>query len=143
MTAQVSTDVNGALGDAVRHPKHYNSHPSGIECVEFSELLPGNLAHVCVYVWRHAHKGRPIEDLEKALWFLERELRRTRTEHDEESAHLKSPVPAARIDERLRRLMPFVRDGEFVAVAVNHLLHYHLTEAQTCITHELAMLRGA
>ncbi len=22
------------------------------------------------YIWRHEHKGKPIEDLDKAIWFL-------------------------------------------------------------------------
>ena len=22
------------------------------------------------YIWRHEHKGKPLEDLDKAIWFL-------------------------------------------------------------------------
>jgi hypothetical protein len=80
MTAPAASDVKGSHSDAVHHPRHYNSHPSGIECVEYAELLPGNLSHACVYVWRHADKGQPAQDLEKALWFIDREAARAESE---------------------------------------------------------------
>jgi hypothetical protein len=141
MTAQDSSDVNGGTGDPVHHPKHYNTHPSGIECVEFSELLPGNLSHACVYVWRHAHKGSPIEDLEKALWFLEREQARDDLESEEARLFLDAPAPAARIAERLRGLRPYIRQDDFVATVVNYLLHYSLDDAQWCIQEMLSTLK--
>lgn len=102
MTAQASSDVNAEHEEHVNHPKHYNTHPSDIECVEFSELLPGNLSHVCVYVWRYENKGTPKRDLEKAVWFLERELGRTASEREETLAMLK--INRVRHEDRLRGL---------------------------------------
>lgn len=61
--------------DMVNHPPHYNGHPSGVECIEVTELLPFNLGNAFKYVFRHrAKNGR--EDLEKARWYLQRELER-------------------------------------------------------------------
>lgn len=61
--------------DMVNHPPHYNGHPSGLECIEVTELLPFNLGNAFKYVFRHRSKnGR--EDLEKARWYLNRELER-------------------------------------------------------------------
>ena len=60
-----------ALTDAVKHPSHYTAHPSGIECHEITGLLGGNLSNVVKYVWRYDQKGKPIEDLKKALQYLE------------------------------------------------------------------------
>lgn len=58
------------------NPKHYKSHPSGVEAVTISEHFMGNVSKAIDYIWRHEHKGNPIEDLEKARWFLDREIAR-------------------------------------------------------------------
>lgn len=56
----------------VEHPKHYNT--GKIEVIDAIEewnmgFCDGN---VIKYVARHKHKGKPIEDLKKAKWYLER-----------------------------------------------------------------------
>lgn len=63
--------------DMVNHPPHYNQHPKGIECIDVIEENPfPNLANTMKYVWRVSwgSKGNDIEDLEKAKWFLQREI---------------------------------------------------------------------
>lgn len=62
--------------DPVNRPAHYLLHPSRVECIDISEWLGGNLAQAFQYVWRHPHKGRPVEDLRKAQWYLRREIGR-------------------------------------------------------------------
>lgn len=64
--------------DAVNHPAHYTAHPSGIECIQITEHFGFNLGNVIKYVWRAEEKGAPIEDLEKARWYLSREIERRR-----------------------------------------------------------------
>ena len=148
MTAPTASDVKGSHSDEVNHPKHYNSHPSGIECVEYEELLPGNLAHACVYVWRHTDKGQPVKDLQKALWFIDREAARTSSERAsvlellglDQTTLLPTTPCGVRIQDRLRSLLPFVKDKEFVATVVYQLLRYELAEARTRITHQLKLL---
>ena len=56
----------------VNHPKHYNTGKiEVIDAIEEWEMgfCDGN---VIKYVARHRHKGKPIEDLKKAKWYLER-----------------------------------------------------------------------
>ncbi len=65
--------TTGRVIDDVRHARHYNNHPSGVECIEISERLPHNIASAFEYVWRCEEKGNPIQDLEKARWRLARE----------------------------------------------------------------------
>lgn len=60
----------------VNHPKHYTSHPSGIECIEITEHMNFNLGNAMKYVWRASLKGKEVEDLKKAIWYLEREIAR-------------------------------------------------------------------
>jgi hypothetical protein len=61
--------------DNVNHPKHYNAHPSGIECIEVVEHMNFNLGNAIKYLWRTDHKNG-VEDLEKAIWYITREIKR-------------------------------------------------------------------
>ncbi len=61
--------------DPINHPKHYATHPSGVEAIDICELLSFNLGNALKYVWRAKHKGNEEEDLAKSLWYIRRELR--------------------------------------------------------------------
>jgi hypothetical protein len=68
----------------VDHPTHYNT--GTIETIEFLESL--NVAEdFCVgnaikYLSRYKHKGKPLEDLEKALWYVERAIQNLEKESE-------------------------------------------------------------
>ena len=62
--------------DNVNHPKHYTSHPSGVECIQITEHMGFNLGNALKYLWRADLKSDAIEDLRKAKWYIERELQR-------------------------------------------------------------------
>lgn len=62
--------------DVVEKPVHYNSHPSGVECIQITEHMSFLLGNVVKYVWRADLKGDAIEDLKKARWYIDRELAR-------------------------------------------------------------------
>lgn len=62
----------------VNHPSHYNASPSGIECIDVVEHMPFNVGNAIKYLWRAGLKGEKIEDLEKALWYIGREIHRTK-----------------------------------------------------------------
>ena len=62
--------------DPVSNPKHYKSHPSGIECITVTEHFGFCLGNAIKYIWRSDEKGNDIEDLEKAKWYLSREIQR-------------------------------------------------------------------
>ena len=64
------------IHDPVNHPKHYTSHPSGIECIEVTEHMNFCLGNATKYIWRSNDKGSRIEDLEKAIWYIKREIKR-------------------------------------------------------------------
>jgi hypothetical protein len=62
--------------DMVNSPPHYNA--TGIECIQaiaaatddgFEYYLQGNIMK---YVWRYRYKDKPLEDLEKAKWYLDK-----------------------------------------------------------------------
>ena len=60
--------------DPVNHPPHYRT--GGIETIDFIEAKDLNyrLGNVIKYVSRAGKKGDPIQDLEKAAWYLQREI---------------------------------------------------------------------
>ena len=61
---------------AVDHPKHYNAHPSGVECITVVESMGFNLGNAIKYIWRADEKRNVIEDLKKAAWYVNREIER-------------------------------------------------------------------
>ena len=62
--------------DNVNHPKHYTSHPSGVEVIEITEHMNFCLGNAVKYILRCDLKGKPIEDLRKARWYIDREISR-------------------------------------------------------------------
>ena len=63
--------------DMVGAPKHYNS--GNIECIDAieesmsSHAFKGYLKGNCMkYLWRYDYKGKQVEDLQKAGWYLRR-----------------------------------------------------------------------
>ncbi len=68
--------INQTADSAVNHPRHYNSHPSGVECIDVVEHMPFNLGNAVKYLWRAGLKsGQPTtQDLQKAVWYIQREI---------------------------------------------------------------------
>lgn len=70
--------------DKVNHPKHYTSHPSGIECIDVIEHMTLCTGNAVKYLWRAGQKReegmtdleKQIEDLKKADWYIKREIQR-------------------------------------------------------------------
>lgn len=62
--------------DMVNHPPHYTSHPSGVECIDITRHMTFNLGNVVKYLWRADEKGSTVEDLKKARWYLDDEIKR-------------------------------------------------------------------
>lgn len=60
--------------DPVNHPAHYKV--GGIETIDFIEAkrLNYNMGNAVKYITRADHKGSRKQDLEKAIWYLKREL---------------------------------------------------------------------
>jgi hypothetical protein len=63
-----------ATPDPVNHPPHYTSHPSGVECITVTEHMDFLTGNAVKYIWRADSKGSEIEDLEKAIWYLQRRI---------------------------------------------------------------------
>ena len=64
------------MSNAVNHPAHYNV--GKIEVIDAIEDwgLGFSLGNAIKYIARADHKGKPVEDLEKAVWYIRREIER-------------------------------------------------------------------
>jgi hypothetical protein len=62
--------------DMVNHPPHYTV--GGVETIDFIEAkgLNYHLGQVIKYVSRAGKKGDALQDLQKARWYLNREIAR-------------------------------------------------------------------
>ena len=78
------------MTDTVNNPKHYTSHPSGVECIEITEHMNFCLGNAVKYVWRASLKGKEIEDLRKARWYIDREIQRLAEMRSLEEAEMRS-----------------------------------------------------
>jgi len=56
--------------DNVNHPSHYVSHPSGVETINITREFEFALGNAWKYLMRFRYKGKPKEDLEKAVWYM-------------------------------------------------------------------------
>ena len=65
------------MNDAVNHPSHYTD--GGIETIDFIEAkkLPYHLGNAVKYISRAGKKdkNKTIEDLQKAVWYIERYIK--------------------------------------------------------------------
>ena len=73
----LNADVVGGAVDVVNSPPHYKA--GGIEAIEGIEASMGPEAYagylkgnIMKYMWRYERKGKPVEDLKKARWYLDR-----------------------------------------------------------------------
>lgn len=73
------------MSEKVSHPKHYTSHPSGVECLDITRHMSFNLGNAIKYIWRADLKGNALEDLKKAAFYIQDEIRRRETEEDVKS----------------------------------------------------------
>ena len=67
------------MEDPVNHPRHYTSHPSGVECIQITRHMGFNLGNAMKYIWRADEKGKDLEDIKKAIWYLKDELERRKS----------------------------------------------------------------
>lgn len=65
--------------DMINKPPHYTHEIEPIDVIEAWEL-GFHLGNVVKYMARYEHKGTKVQDLKKALWYLDRYVRRLEDE---------------------------------------------------------------
>jgi hypothetical protein len=64
------------MKDLVNHPPHYTAHPSGIEAIQVTRHMNFNLGNAMKYIWRADLKGNAVQDLQKAAFYINDEIKR-------------------------------------------------------------------
>ena len=80
--------------ESVNHPKHYNSHPSGVECIDIIRHYCYDIGAAIKYLWRAGLKteegmtdrDKEIEDLRKAIWYINDRIRQIQTESSNDAS---------------------------------------------------------
>lgn len=60
--------------DPVDRPAHYTGPVPGIECIEVTRHFDFLRGNAIKYIWRAAHKGNYTQDLQKAVWYLNKAI---------------------------------------------------------------------
>ena len=106
--------------ESVNHPKHYNSHPSGVECIDIIRHYCYDIGAAIKYLWRAGLKteegmtdrDKEIEDLRKAIWYIEDRIAQLQTESSSDAsgnlAVSSSALPQRSSRSRWRVLSLFV-----------------------------------
>ena len=70
--------------DPVNHPAHYTSK-NGVECIQVTEQFNFARGNAIKYIWRAGEKDptKEVEDLEKAVWYIQREIKRIKAERND------------------------------------------------------------
>ena len=86
--------------DNINNPSHYTF--GGVETIDFIEakMLGYNLGNVVKYVSRADHKDDALEDLKKARWYLDREIK----SHEQNLANEVVIDPVKSDSERLKEV---------------------------------------
>ena len=108
--------------EQVNHPSHYCQHPAGIECIDVIRHYVCDIANAIKYLWRAGLKAelgrddadKEIEDLHKALWYIEDYLR-TRT--NEQIKYVQRSRMAAIVKELTDHSIEEITQGYVASVA--------------------------
>lgn len=105
---------------SVNHPKHYGGENNPTEAIKVIEAwgLGFNLGNTVKYISRAGKKdsSKELEDLKKALWYLEREITIRQTEEDvkdvlERFPDLDTTTPNALLSHPMQPQSPMSQDG--------------------------------
>ena len=72
----VGVDIE-SFSDPVNHPSRYTAY-NGLEVIDLTEQMNFNKGNAVKYIARSGFKSNEIEDLEKAAWYIAREISRVK-----------------------------------------------------------------
>lgn len=85
--AAICSEKGFKVPETVNHPDHYNA--GNIEVIDAIEdwCLGFNLGNAVKYIARCEHKGKRLEDLKKAAWYINREIERLEKLQKKQTPH--------------------------------------------------------
>jgi hypothetical protein len=84
------------IEENVNHPEWYNKHPSGVECIDIARHYCFAIGNAIKYLWRAGlkkdasltDKAKEIEDLSKAIWYIQDRINQLKKETEDEEKKL-------------------------------------------------------
>lgn len=67
------------MTDNIDHPAHYTGRDIGYECIDIAQHQNFCTGNAIKYLWRYPYKGKPLEDLKKARWYVHRAMKKQET----------------------------------------------------------------
>ena len=95
------------MKDVVNHPAHYTQYEH--EVIELTENLDFCVGNACKYILRAPFKGNERQDIEKALWYMERAKKNFPDCEDYFRIHLEVVQYFSQLDNVIRDLLLYVR----------------------------------
>lgn len=95
------------MKDLVNSPPHYTQYEH--EVIELTENLNFCVGNACKYILRAPYKGNEKQDLEKALWYMERSKKHVPDCEDYYRISLKVAKYFSGLDNAIRDLLLYVR----------------------------------
>lgn len=87
-------DMKDNRSDTINRPAYYQSGGAGcdrcgapIECIQISEQFSFTRGNVIKYIWRAGFKRDELQDLKKARWYLDREIKQLERSRQAERSH--------------------------------------------------------
>ncbi|MBO7691854.1 MAG: DUF3310 domain-containing protein [Methanobrevibacter sp.] len=80
------------LLEEVNTPNHYRTHESGLEAIEITRYLIGDLSNAWKYAMRYEDKNTPKKDVLKLCWYLTDFKNNFIDENNECTANIDVPV---------------------------------------------------
>jgi hypothetical protein len=76
-------EVASRENDAVNHPAHYTWLPGGLEVIDITKNFGFVRGNALKYLFRADFKGRTVEDLKKARWYVDYEIKQLEAEESQ------------------------------------------------------------
>ena len=85
--SRVKENVVG-MQDPINHPNHYNVNWKGEKAIEtYTYIRSWRMdypeSNIIKYVTRHPYKGKSLQDLKKARWYLDRLIEEVENQQEE------------------------------------------------------------
>jgi hypothetical protein len=75
--------VSRGHDDVVNHPAHYTWLPGGLEVIDITKNFGFVRGNALKYLFRADFKGRTVEDLKKARWYIDYEIKQLEAEESQ------------------------------------------------------------
>lgn len=120
------------MSDMVNHPRHYTDTPFGLEVIEITQHYNFCLGNALKYTLRAGKKWDTIEDLKKAVWYLNREIdNREKGVYDGENKQEQKQNVAANWNWSQQDLFKYAYNSDPIVISADEAGRYN----QYTVTH--------